>query len=108
MWTVVYLLLKSAFFAFLLSFFCFCARAFMTGFKQGLEEAHASKPLAIDSLSNRRLRRTLAAEKAKAESPAVPEELLIDVEEYYEEQLRIESIPALTIFRGDESWRQRR
>ena len=107
MWTVFSLVLKSAFFAFLISFYCFCARAFMTGFKQGLAEAHTSKPMAIDSLSNRRLRRTLAAEKAKAESPAVPEELLIDVEEFYEEQLRIESLPALTIFRGDESWRQR-
>ena len=99
MWTLMCLLVKSAFLTLLLYFVCFAARNFMIGFKEGLREAYEQNPLVIDSAWKHR--RALRDSKAGIENPVTLVEQEIDVERYYEEQLRIESTPLLKVFTGD-------
>lgn len=99
MTAVLYLLLESAFFAFLLVFFCFITKEFIIGFRQGYAKAFEPNPLVINSLENKRLRRNLP--KPKVKEPVKLVEPEIDVEQYYEEQLRIESKPKLKIYNGE-------
>lgn len=101
MWTLMWLLVKSAFLTFLIYFVCFAARNFMIGFKEGLREAYERNPLVIDSACNRKHRRALRDSRARMETPVMLVEQEIDVESYYEEQLRIESTPLLKVFTGD-------
>ena len=99
MWTLMCLLVKSAFLTLLLYFVCFAARNFMIGFKEGLREAYEQNPLVIDSAWKHR--RALRDSKTGIENPVTLVEQEIDVERYYEEQLRIESTPLLKVFTGD-------
>jgi hypothetical protein len=95
MLAVFYLLLKSSFYAFLLVFLHFITKNFIIGFKDG--EACKPKPMFINSIENKKLRRDLP----KSKEPVKLVEPEIDVEQYYEEQLRIESKPKLKIYYGE-------
>jgi hypothetical protein len=95
MLAVFYLLLKSSFCVFLFVFLHFATKNFIIGFKEG--EACKPKPMFINSIENKKLRRNLP----KPKEPVKLVEPEIDVEQYYEEQLRIESKPSLKIYYGE-------
>lgn len=97
MLAVFYLLLKSSFYIFLFVFLHFAAKNFIIGFKEG--EACKPNSMFVNSVENKKLRRNLP--KPKAKEPVKLVEPEIDVEQYYEEQLRIESKPKLKIYYGE-------
>jgi hypothetical protein len=75
----------------------FATKNFIIGFKEG--EACKPKPMFVNSIENKKLRRNLP--KSKIKEPVKLIEPEIDVEQYYEEQLRIESKPRLKIYYGE-------
>lgn len=94
---ILFIVMKTGAACFAVWFIYFASVNFVIGFKEGL--AQANKPNYVASMENRRLRRQLRDNPMADTKPKLVEPE-IDVEQYYEEQLRLESIPRLTIYNG--------
>lgn len=95
---ILFIVMKAGAACFAVWFIYFAGVNFVIGFKEGL--AQANKPNYVASMENRRLRRRLRENPKADAKPVTLVEPEIDVEQYYEEQLRLESIPRLTIYNG--------